>query len=368
MRALLPPDVPPAPGPSIRKAAPRAPARAAGEPAPRAPHVGEGPVLVLGDALDHYASWPSPTVIVSDGAYGVAGFPGDPPTHEGLAGWYAPHVAAWSARALPSTTLWFWGTEIGWATVHPLLARHGWDYRSCHVWDKGIAHVAGNANTQTLRKYPVVTEVCVQYVREVLLDAGGVKLPMKAWLRHEWERSGLPLYLTNEACGVKNAATRKYFTRCHLWYFPPAEAFERLAAFANARGRPEGRPYFSIDGRRALTGAEWSLLRAKFRCDVGVTNVWREPAVRGAERFKSEARSLHGNQKPLSLIRRIIQASSDPGDVVWEPFGGLCTAAVAARELGRQSYSAEIAPAYHALAEGRLAKCRAQGVARSSAA
>jgi site-specific DNA-methyltransferase (adenine-specific) len=338
-------------------------------------------VLVLGDALDHYAAWPSPTVIVSDGAYGVAGFPGDPPTHEGLAGWYAPHVAAWSVRALPSTTLWFWGTEVGWATVHPLLARHGWEYRSCHVWDKGIAHVAGNANTRTLRKFPVVTEVCVQYVREVLLEPGGLKgtsdaepgptlkLPMKAWLRHEWERSGLPLRLTNEACGVKNAATRKYFTRCHLWYYPPASAFERIAAYANERGRPEGRPYFSIDGRRPITGEAWALLRAKFRCEVGVTNVWREPAVRGPERFKAEARSVHGNQKPLSLLRRILGASSDPGDVVWEPFGGLCSVAVAARELGRRCYSAEIAPHYHALAAGRLARSRAGAAqAESSAA
>lgn len=314
-------------------------------------------MLVLGDALDHYASWPGPTVIVSDGAYGVAGFPGDPPTHEGLAGWYAPHVAAWSAAALPSTTLWFWNTEIGWATVHPLLAQNGWEYRSCHVWDKGIAHIAGNANTRTLRKFPVTTEVCVQYVREVRLDAGGVELPMKAWLRHEWERSGLPLRQTNEACGVKNAATRKYFTRCHLWYFPPPEAFERLAAFANARGRPEGRPYFSIDGRRPLTGAAWAQLRAKFRCEVGVTNVWSEPAVRGPERFKDDARSVHGNQKPLRLLRRILDASSDPGDIVWEPFGGLCSVAVAAWELGRRCHSAEIAPSYHAIAAGRLARC-----------
>jgi site-specific DNA-methyltransferase (adenine-specific) len=314
-------------------------------------------VVALGDALHHYASWPAPTVIVSDGAYGVAGFPGDPPTHEGLASWYAPHVAAWSAAALPSTTLWFWNTEIGWATVHPLLAQNGWEYRSCHVWDKGIAHVAGNANTKTLRKYPVVTEVCVQYVRKVCLDTGGVSLPMKDWLRHEWERSGLPLRQTNEACGVKNAATRKYFTRCHLWYFPPAEAFERLAAFANAHGRPEGRPYFSIDGRRPLTGAEWSLLRAKFRCDIGVTNVWSEPAVRGPERFKDETRSVHGNQKPLRLLRRILSASSDPGDTVWEPFGGLCSVAVASWELGRRCHSAEIAPHYHAIAAGRLARC-----------
>ncbi|AUX26014.1 adenine DNA methyltransferase [Sorangium cellulosum] len=326
------------------------------------------PVLTLGDALEHYASWPSPTVIVSDGAYGVSGFPGDPPTHEGLRAWYAPHVAAWSERALPSTTLWFWGTEIGWATVHPLLDQHGWEYRSCHVWDKGIAHVAGNANTRTLRKFPVVSEVCVQYVRRVLLETGGARLPLKAWLRHEWERSGLPLRHTNEACGVKNAATRKYFTRCHLWYYPPASAFERLVAFANAHGRPEGRPYFSVDGKRPLSGHEWAALRAKFHCEVAVTNVWHEPAVRGPERFKEESRSVHGNQKPLKLLDRIIRASSDPGDVVWEPFGGLCSVAVAAFAAGRRCYSAEIAPAYHAVASSRLAKCAPRPRAEISAA
>ncbi|HVY45613.1 MAG TPA: hypothetical protein VHB21_07020 [Minicystis sp.] len=92
--------------------------------------------LVLGDALAQYAAWPTPTVIVSDGAYGVAGFPGDPPNASELVDWYAPHVGAWAARASPSTTLWFWDTEIGWATVHPLLERHGFTYRACHVWDK----------------------------------------------------------------------------------------------------------------------------------------------------------------------------------------------------------------------------------------
>lgn len=311
--------------------------------------------VVLGDVLGHYDAWPSPTVIVSDGAYGVAGFPGDPPTHEGLAAWYAPHVAAWSRRAAPSTTLWFWSTEVGWATVHGLLASNGWDYRSCHVWNKGLAHIAGNANTRTLRKFPVVTEVCAQYVRDVRVPAGGERLTLKAWLRREWERSGLPLCLTNEACGVKNAATRKYFTQCHLWYFPPADAFERIAQYANARGRPEGRPYFSFDGLRPLSGEEWSRLRAKFHCEVGITNVWDEPAVRGAERFKEGGyRAIHANQKPLRLLDRIIRASSDPGDVVWEPFGGLCSVAVAAQRAGRVCYSAEVLPVFYDLARRRL--------------
>lgn len=216
------------------------------------------------DAVSRYAHWQRPTVIVSDGAYGVAGFPGDLPQVDGLAEWYAPHIAAWSYYALPETTLWLWATEVGWATVYPVLKLHGWEYRALHVWDKGIAHIAGNVNSKTIRRFPVVTEVCVQYTRVAkLLTGDGRLLPMQQWLREEWLRSGLPLSKTNEACGVKNAATRKYFTQDRLWYFPPPEMMERSARFANTHGKPSECPCFSLDGERELTAEEWSHMRAK---------------------------------------------------------------------------------------------------------
>jgi len=77
--------------------------------------------------------------------------------------------------------------------------------------------------------------------------------------------------------------------------------------------------------------------------------------VRGNERIKENGtKSLHANQKPLRLIERIILASSDPGDVVWEPFGGMCTAAVASKRTGRRCFSAEINPEYYEIAKSRL--------------
>ncbi len=74
--------------------------------------------LHLGDSLKHYTDWENPTVIVSDGAYGVLGFEGDTSDHLDLPKWYEPHIKAWSKSAMPSTTLWFWNSEIGWAVVH----------------------------------------------------------------------------------------------------------------------------------------------------------------------------------------------------------------------------------------------------------
>ena len=314
-----------------------------------------GANLYHGDFLEVSEVWPSPTVIVSDGPYGIGSFPGDPPSPEYLPEWYRPHIERWSERALPETTLWFWNTEIGWASAHPVLVENDWEYRACHVWDKGLGHIAGNSNTQTLRKFPVVTELCVQYVRKVSIGLNGSAMGIKEWVRSEWERSGLPLYKANEACGVKNAATRKYLTKCHLWYFPPPEAFERLAQYANQRGIPEGRPYFSLDGVKPATAQEWSGMRAKFHCDVGITNVWREPSVRGEERLKDESKFVHMNQKPLRLVERTILASSDVGDIVWEPFGGLCSAAIASANTGRECYSAEILDEYFQASRERLA-------------
>ncbi len=51
----------------------------------------------------------------------------------------------------------------------PLLANNGWQYRCTNIWDKGIGHIAGNVNSKTIRQFPIVTEVCVQYVRKVEL-------------------------------------------------------------------------------------------------------------------------------------------------------------------------------------------------------
>jgi site-specific DNA-methyltransferase (adenine-specific) len=253
--------------------------------------------------------------------------------------------------AAPSTTLWFWNSEIGWATVHPVLERYGWRYVELNVWDKGKAHVAGNVNTARIRRFPVVTEVCALYVRENIID----EMPLKEWLLKEWKRTGLTLRRANEACGVKDAAVRKYLDQGHLWYFPPSEAFEKLVVFANEHGDPKGRPYYSRDGRQPMTGSEWTAMRSKFHCPYGWNNVWRRKPVNGNERLAAaNGKAAHLNQKPLDLMELIIQASSDAGDVVWEPFGGLFTASLAAHRVGRKAYSCEIDPDYYILGVSRI--------------
>ena len=301
----------------------------------------DGKISVFhGDSLGFYDSWETPGCIVSDGAYGVLGFEGDTSDHTGMPEWYENHIAAWSRRATPQTVLWFWNSEIGWASVHPILEKHGWRYVNANIWDKGIGHIAGNVNTKKIRRFPVVSEVCVQYVFEAKIDG----LILKHWLLREWKRTGLPLREANTACGVADAAVRKYLDQGHLWYWMPPEMFQKLVSYANENGRPEGRPYFSENGTLPMAADDWAKTRSPFSCPHGVTNVWKRPALRGAERIKTDGtrgRAVHLNQKPLDLMTQIVEATTTPGSVVWEPFGGLFTASVAARRLNRRSFAAE---------------------------
>lgn len=309
--------------------------------------------LCFGNSLDFYKEWSTPTVIVSDGAYGILGFEGDTSDHLGLPAWYEPHIEAWSKYATARTTLWFWNSEIGWAVIHPILERYGWRYVNANVWNKGKAHIAGNVNTAKIRRFPVVTEMCVQYVFEPRID----NLILKQWLYREWKRTGLPFRKANEACGVKDVAVRKYLDQGHLWYYPPPKMFVLMAQFANEHGDPTGRPYFSRDGVRAITFEEWEEMRSTFNCPMGFTNVWERNPLKGSERLTVSANGgkvMHLNQKPLDLMRLIIEASSNARDVIWEPFGGLFSASLAAKQTGRMSFAGEIDPTYFQLGLSRL--------------
>ena len=62
------------------------------------------------------------------------------------------------------------------------------------------------------------------------------------------------------------------------------------------------------------------------------TDVWWHTIVSPTGREKTG----YATQKPLGILRRIIQASSNPGDWVLDPFGGSGTTAHAAAELGRK--------------------------------
>ena len=62
----------------------------------------------------------------------------------------------------------------------------------------------------------------------------------------------------------------------------------------------------------------------------------------------------HPTQKPLGLLRRIIEASTNEGDLILDPFNGSGTTGIAANELGRRYIGIEQEEEYLALTMRRL--------------
>jgi len=91
------------------------------------------------------------------------------------------------------------------------------------------------------------------------------------------------------------------------------------------------------ENRLFFPAKEDARLRKKIYLDespgVPLTDVWEDlPPIHAS----SQERLGYPTQKPLGLLQRIIAASSNPGDVVLDPFCGCGTAVDAAEKLGRQ--------------------------------
>ncbi len=69
--------------------------------------------------------------------------------------------------------------------------------------------------------------------------------------------------------------------------------------------------------------------------DLQMRSDWYLPLCVGRERLRSNGTKLHPTQKPAALLYRILSASSNPGDVVLDPFFGTGTTGEAAIRLHR---------------------------------
>lgn len=82
---------------------------------------------------------------------------------------------------------------------------------------------------------------------------------------------------------------------------------------------------------------------------------WHLPICSGRERLKINGARAHSTQKPRALLYRILLASSNPGDLILDPFFGSGTTGEVARILGRRWIGVERDPDYAQIARQRIA-------------
>jgi DNA modification methylase len=89
--------------------------------------------------------------------------------------------------------------------------------------------------------------------------------------------------------------------------------------------------------------------------DLQMRSDWTLPLVTGRERVKTNGAKAHSTQKPEALLYRVLLASTNPGDVVLDPFFGSGTTGVMAKRLGRHFIGIEREKKYIQVAQKRIA-------------
>ena len=89
--------------------------------------------------------------------------------------------------------------------------------------------------------------------------------------------------------------------------------------------------------------------------DLQMRSDWLIPICTGKERIKTNGTKAHSTQKPEALLYRVLLSSTNPGDVVLDPFFGSGTTGAVAKKLGRHFIGIERDKRYIKIAEERIA-------------
>lgn len=203
------------------------------------------------------------------------------------------------------------------------LQMTGFELRQQIIIDKGMRSVGGRA-TKNYKMFPNVTESVLFFFKDS-------KPFIKEFLKERQQVLGYTSKDINERLGVKSNGGGMWsiYTGDNVCeQVPTRELWEKLQAV------------LEFD----LPYEEVSMV---FNAQMGLTDVWTD-----IDFYKEERH--HPTQKPLSLIQRLILASSDEGMVVLDPFVGAGSTAIAAKALKRKYIGVELDPKYVEITLSRL--------------
>lgn len=111
-----------------------------------------------------------------------------------------------------------------------------------------------------------------------------------------------------------------------------------------------------VDGKMVNVKGPDGKVVYQVKTDKTMDNIWRLPTLQPASR----ERLGYPTQKPEALLERVIEASSNPGDVVLDPFCGCGTTIAAAEKMGRKWIGIDLTYLAVALMKSRLLDAKAK--------
>ena len=209
------------------------------------------------------------------------------------------------------------------ALLVPHLENMGLELRQQIILDKGMRAVSGRA-TKKYKIFPNVTESILFIIKDN-------KQFVKPFLKERQKALGLTAKQINEALGVKSNGGGMwsiYTGKNVCEQFPTEELWNKLSSILDFE-----MPYNKV----AQT----------FNPQMGYTDVWAD-----IDFYKEK--HLHPTQKPLKLIRRLIEASSNEGDIVLDPFSGAGSTQLSSIQLKRHYIGIELDEGYYKIGLDRI--------------
>lgn len=209
------------------------------------------------------------------------------------------------------------------ALLVPYLEDLGLELRQQIILDKGLRAVSGRA-TRKYKIFPNVTESILFIVKDN-------KKFVKPFLKEKQVALKLSAKEINEALGVKSNGGGMWsiYTGNNVCeQFPTKELWEKLSQILQ----------FDLPYKKVAQ---------TFNPQMGYTDVWTD-----IDFYKEK--HLHPTQKPLKLMRRLICASSNEGDIVLDPFSGVGSTQISCIQLNRHYIGIELDKDYYQIGINRI--------------
>ena len=194
------------------------------------------------------------------------------------------------------------------------------NFRNEVIWKRTHAHSGS-------RRFGPVHDVILFYSRTSSYTWNQLYSPysdeyIMKYFRNEDERGRYQL-ITCTAPGAR-PGTRAHYKWRGIW--PPPNRHWAWTKEKMEEAEAEGRIAYSSNGtprlKRYIQDGQGTRLQ----------DLWLDINPLGAHAVE---RTGYETQKPVALLERIIESTTEPGDLVIDPFGGSGTTAVAAERLGR---------------------------------
>jgi len=313
----------------------------------------------------------------------------DPPYNIGKAAWdkipdYLQWCESWIAAASKGCkrqgAFWCFHSEpLVLADIARIIGRHGKPMQNWVTWDKyngnptkqcGGGPMVGMTQIASLRKFQDFAEYITYHAddgqwerqsadlwsgkagnRNFGQERGFIFEPLRAYLDNERQRAGVTRQQIQEATGTQMEG--HWFGRSQ-WQLPTPEHYATLQRLFNAQGGDYLRREYD-DLRREYDDLrqEYEHLRPTFHNPGKVSSVWQYPPAPS---------NGHETPKPVELMQRIVETTTNPGDTVLDCFAGSGTTGIACIRTGRKFVGIEKDARYFEIARQRLERELAQGL------